>query len=68
MSAYEELLGAMLGQRPIGTKGNAMRLIAARDAEHAHELAEKIRGRFDGSIIDDIREQDANLIDPEVGA
>lgn len=31
---------------------------------HAHLLAEKIRAKFDGSLIDDIREQDANLIDP----
>lgn len=33
---------------------------------YAHELAERIRAKFDGSLIDDIREQDANLIDPEV--
>jgi hypothetical protein len=31
----------------------------------AQELAGKIRARFDGSIIDDIREQDADLISPE---
>ncbi|MEV0556284.1 hypothetical protein AB0I27_22880 [Streptomyces sp. NPDC050597] len=31
----------------------------------AQELAGKIRARFDGSIIDDVREQDADLISPE---
>ncbi|HEY9353648.1 MAG TPA: hypothetical protein VIP28_10370 [Nocardioides sp.] len=31
----------------------------------AQELAGKIRARFDGSIIDDVREQDAGLISPE---
>lgn len=74
MSAYQDLMTALVARRPDQSAAEDERIVEAALAKHAHELAERIRNTPStddpddyGGFVDMGADWAADLIDPSAG-